>query len=41
MWQQEEPLGNYEQYAAKIDKEGVFKSKQEFIDVLKPNNQAL
>ena len=32
----EEPKGNYKQYAAKIDKEGVFENRQEFVDVLKP-----
>ena len=33
---QEEPKGNYKQYAAKIDKEGVFETRQEFVDFLKP-----
>ena len=36
---QEKPLRDYKQYAAKIDKEGVFENRQEFVDILKPNAQ--
>ena len=36
---QEKPFRDYKQYAAKIDKEGVFENRQEFVDILKPNAQ--
>ena len=36
---QEKPFRDYKQCAAKIDKEGVFENRQEFVDILKPNAQ--
>jgi flagellum-specific peptidoglycan hydrolase FlgJ len=33
---EEKLLNNYKQYAAKINKEGVFENRQDFVDTLKP-----